>query len=478
MTHISTEPFFLEPVERPDTRRFRRGIIATVVVLAVIVSGLVALDYGQGPKLSSATVDDTQVVRQTDQQLRLFADQNLAKVTAAQVTVSPSAPFTVRSSGQVIAVQFSERLHYATRYTVTARNVSSIYQAVTSDLSYSFTTAAASVYYLDRADPTQAGQTEDSIIRTGLRGSARTIIYSARHIQEFTVFPAVLAVVTLNDDHTDSLSLVSLSNTAHVESLLLPTPGTIDKLQAEPDVGVLGFVFTSAGDSADPEYSSDLMTVDLTAAHTVTPVLGLDSKPLSVLDWLFLSGTTSVVAQAYDQSVLLIDPKNPKASTPLGVYAALEGSSPDGKAIVVADVFSRILLTIATGKTRRLETHQVGGAKTFGGDLQLLGDGIASVQQVAVFDDASGEYASYLIYQNGDQARILFGSADYKGSIDGFTVSPNGQYVAANVVPDYATSVSDGYFINPRATSITTVFIDIASGDIVRSVDGFDESWR
>jgi hypothetical protein len=454
-----------------DTRRFRRGIIATVAVLAVICAGLVALTYGQGPKLSSATVDTTQVVRQADQQLRLFANQNVAKVRASQVSVSPSTPFTVSSSGQVVAVQFSERLHYATAYTVTVRNVTSIYQDVTADLGYRFTTAAASVYYLNRANPT------DNIIRTGLHGSASTIVYSARHIQQFVVFPAVLAVVTLNDDHTDSLSLVSVRHPSQVEHLLLPTAGTIDKLQAEPDVGVLGFVFTSAGDGPDPEYSSDLMTVDLTAAHTVTPVLGLDSKPLSVLDWLFLSGTTSVVAQAYDQSILLIDPKKPAASTPLGVYASLEGSSPDGKSVVVADVFSRILLTIATGKTKRLETHQVGGAKTYGGELQLLGDGIASVQQVAVFDDATGQYGSYLIYQDGAAARILFGGVDYKGSIDGFTVSPNGQYVAANVVPDYATSVSDGYFIDPKATSITTDFIDISSGAIVRSVAGFDEAW-
>jgi hypothetical protein len=473
VTHTSTDV-----AASPDTRRFRNGIIATVVVLALVCAGLVVLSYGQGPKLSSATVDTTQVVRQADQQVRLFANQNVAKVRSSQVSVSPSTPFTVTSSGQAIAVQFSERLHYATRYTVTVRNVSSIYAKVTGDLGYSFTTAPASLYYLDRADPTQAGQTDDSIIRTGLAGSASKIIYSARHIQEFTVFPAVLAVVTLNDDHTDSLSLVSIANPTHIEHLLLPTAGTIDKLQAEPDVGVLGFVFTSAGGSADPEYSSDLMTVDLTALHTVTPVLGLDGKPLSVLDWLFLSGTTSVVAQAYDQSVLLIDPKKPSASTPLGVYASLEGSSPDGKSIVVADVFSRILLTIATGKTTRLETHQVGGSKTYGGELQLLGNGVASVQQVAVLDDATGEYGSYLIYQDGDAARILFGGADYKGSIDGFTVSPNGQYVAANVVADYATAVSDGYFINPKATSITTDFIDVSSGAIVRSVAGFDESWN
>ncbi len=471
MIPTSTEP------RRRDARRFRSGIVAVVVVLAVLCAGFLALDYAQGPKLSSATVDTRQVVSQADQQLRLFTDQNLAKVTRAEVIVTPTVPFTVTSQGQTVAVQFSERLHYATRYTVRLDGVTSQYQDVRSDLRYSFTTAAASVYYLDRADPTQGGDAEDSIIRTGLRGSAHTVVYTARHIQQFTVFPAVLAVVTLDDDHTDSLSLVSLSNTQHIEQLVLPTPGTIEKLQSEPDVGVLGFVFTSTDGSAAPEYSDDLMTVDLTTTHTVTPVLGLDSKPLSVLDWLFLSGTTSVVAQALDQSVLLIDPKNPQNSTPLGVYAGLEGGSPDGRAIVVADVFSRILLTIASGKTRRLETHQVGGVVTYGGELQLLGDGTANVQQVAVPDDATGRYSTYLVYQEGDKTRILYGGKDYKGSIEGYSVSPNGQYVAVNVVPDYAKSVSDGYAVDPESTSITTLFIDIGTGELVRSVTGFDEAW-
>jgi hypothetical protein len=463
--------------ERPDTRRFTRGIVAIVVVLAVLCAGFLVLDYLHGPKLSSATVDTRQVVSQANQQLRMFADQNLAAVRRSQVTITPAASFTVRSSGQQIAVQFTERLEYSQRYTVTVKRATSIYQDQPATLSYAFTTDAGRLYYLHRADPAAASGDLDTISSTGLRGSAERVVYTGKRIQAFVAFPAVLAVVSIQDDGTDALSLVSLDDPSKIEQLVLPGPGTITKLQASPDAGVLGFVFTSAGSSADPAYSSDLMTVDLTAQHTVTPVLGLDGLPLSVLDWAYLSGGTSIVAQGADQSVLLLDPKTPKASTPLGVYSALGGSSPDGKSVVVADVFSRMLLTVATGKTHRIETHQVGGAKAYGGDLALVGDGSGSVQQVAVFDEATGQYASYVIYQSGAKTRILYGGKDFTGSIDGFSVSPNGQFVAINVVPDYATSVSDGYAVDPRATSITTVFVDVATGAVVRSVTGFDESW-
>lgn len=470
MTPISSDP-------APQSRRFRRGVIATVAILAVLCAAFVMLDNSQGPKLASASVDTSQVVRQADQQLRLFSNQTLARVTAPQITISPATPFTVQSQGQVIAVQFSRRLRYSQRYSVRVTGVTSNFQNQPSTMRYSFTTAAASIYYLDRANPAVPGQVLDDIIRTGVHGSAQKIIYSARHIQQFSVFPAALAVVTLNDDHTDSLSLVSIKNPTQVEHLILPTFGTIEKMQASPDAGILGFVFSSAGESADPEFSSDLMTVDLTAAHTVVPVLGLDSKPLSVLDWSFLSGTTSVVAQASDQSVLLIDPKNPRGSTPLGIYSTFDGSGPDGKSIVVADGTSPIRYQISNGKTTRLKTHPASDSNTYSGELQLVGDGTASVQQVAIFDASTGRYTSSLIYQAGETTRILFGGKNYQGRINSFSVSPNGQYLAVDAVPDYATSVSDGYYFDPQATSITTEFIDITTGEVMRSVAGFDESW-
>ena len=63
------------------------------------------------------------------------------------------------------------------------------------------------------------------------------------------------------------------------------------------------------------------------------------------------------------------------------------------------------------------------------------------------------------------------------GSIEGFSVSPNGQYVAVNVIPDVAASVSDGYAIGAQSTSITTYFVDLATGVVVSGVAGFDESW-
>ncbi|MET4780589.1 hypothetical protein [Glaciihabitans sp. UYNi722] len=470
MSHTSTEA---------EARRrrlpFRRALAVTIAVLIALVAVFAGLNYLQGPKLSGATVDTKSVVANPGQQLRLFANQNLSKVKKSQVAIAPAVPFSVSASGEIIALQFEQRLRYDSDYRVTVDGVRSLYQDRPQTFHYSFTTAKAEFYYLDRADPSVGSDQLDAIVRTGLSGSDRTVVYSAPHIQEFTVFPQLVAVAALNDDNTSSLSLVSFSG-GPVEKMNLPGPGTISRLEAAPDAGMLGFLFTGAG--SGESYSNDLMLADLTGTHLVQPVLGLDSQPLAVIDWQFLNGSTSFVAQTLDQTVLLIDSKKPTTSVPLGQYSELGRSTPDGTTLVVGDVFGRIAYSLGDGSETRLPPLPLAGAETFGGSLELLGSGDARVQQVAVLDTSGGKsYRSYLVYEKGASSRILFQTVNNKGSIDGFSISPNGQYVAVNIVPDVATSVSDGYAVNPKSTSITTAFVDIATGKLVRSVSGFDESW-
>jgi hypothetical protein len=458
-------------------KRFRRALTFTVVALVVLVAGFAGLNFLQGPKLSSGTVDADRVVARAGQQLRLFANQSILSVSKKNVSVVPAVPFTVSTTGAIIAVQFTDRLRYDTTYSVRVSDVANAFQPRVSTFDYSFTTATAQIYYLDRADPAVGAGQLDSIVRTGLRGSERTIIYSAPRIQQFVVFAQALAVTTLADDGTGSLLIVGLSSKL-VEKIQLPGPGTIDELRGESDTGLLGFVFTSAGTAVSREFTTVLMRVDLTGVHTVIPVPDLAGKPLGVLSWGFLGGSTNIVAQGQDQTVFLIDAAKSGPPVPLGQYTGLGRSAPDGKQIVVSDAFGKIAYSLADGTQTRLPSLPIAGASTYGGDVVLLDRGIARVQQVAVFDSATGgKFQSYLVYESGTTSRVLYQTPDDAGSIENFSISPNGQFVAVNVIPDYANSVSDGYAVNAQSTSISTVFIDIASGAVVRSVEGFNESW-
>jgi hypothetical protein len=81
------------------------------------------------------------------------------------------------------------------------------------------------------------------------------------------------------------------------------------------------------------------------------------------------------------------------------------------------------------------------------------------------------------VYDDGTTSRLLYQTHADTGSIEGFSVSPNEQYVAIETIPDLGSRVSDGYAIEPRATSITTMIVDVATGKIVRGFEGFDVAW-
>jgi hypothetical protein len=100
------------------------------------------------------------------------------------------------------------------------------------------------------------------------------------------------------------------------------------------------------------------------------------------------------------------------------------------------------------------------------------------LQSVAVANGDSTKFDVSLVVDDGKSSRILYQTPGDIGSIESVSVSPNSQYVAIEEIPDVSASVSDGYFRDARSTSIATVIVDIATGQMVRIVDGFAIAWQ
>ena len=448
-------------------RSFRRLFGTLVVSLLVLCAVFLGLGLLQGPKLSSAQLDVTRAIDQPGQLLRLFGNQAVASVDAAQVTITPAAPFTVETSGEVVALAFSERLRYNTEYTVTVADVTSTTDDRGSTWNYAFATSAPPLFYLDR------GAETDEIIRTGLSGNERTVVWSAPRIQDFAVMGQALAVVTLTDRQTSELALVNPAD-GSTEVITLPADGAITDFAAADGGTVLGFTFTSKEARQGSDLVRTLMRLDLDASREPAPVTGLDGAPLRVLDWMFVPGGSSVIAQAGDQTVLQIEPTG--GLLPIGSYAELDHVSIDGTVLTVRDRFGSLAVTLPGAEEERITPSPLNTAQTFGGELDILPDG-TRVQKVVVplLDNAGFE--NYLVRDDGTAAHVLYQTVDHLGSIERFEISPNGQYAAIETVPRLADAVSDGYFLDARATSITTVIVDLETGAVVRTLDGFGVSW-
>jgi hypothetical protein len=301
--------------------RFRRRLALTVAALLVFVAVFAVLGYNQGPKLSSAQVDTAQVVQQRGQQLRLFANQAVATVTADQVTVTPAAEVTVSSSGDVVAVQFEEPLRYNTDYTVEVTGITSVYVAQESSWSYEFTTVAPDLYYLDRGDDT------DRIIRTGLASTDRDVVYEAERIEEYAAFDAALAVVTEAADGTSALALIDADGNA--EDIRLPGVGVIEQLQSNSTTGMLGFVFTGSDASGAPVYNRTLFTVDLNSGRVFVPVVGVDGQMPEVARWAFVPVSSDILVYGADLRLLRVGLGENPTVLPLGQFSDFQSISSD-----------------------------------------------------------------------------------------------------------------------------------------------------
>lgn len=476
MSHISTEQSAIgralaEPPSgdsQTSSRAFRIAIVSTIATLAMLCALFLVLGYIQGPKLASAQVDSGAVIVQGDQQLRLFANQPVAQVSTDQVSISPATPFSVSTEGDIISVQFRDRLDYSTEYSVSVQGVTSSYLPQASTLNFSFVTDAPSLFFLDRGEP------DDQIVSTGLSGPDRAIAFTGRHIQDFRPLLNSVAVVSLADDHSSTLDLVSLRDgvTEHVN---LPDTVSISALDAATSGTVIGFTLSSTRAGIAPLNSNTLYAINMDAGRVVAPVLGLNGEPLNVLGWQFIPGTPDLLALSIDRSLLRVTPASGEV-VPLGQFSEFGRVSADGSVVTMVDSAGTVALNLTDGRQRRLTASPVLGLSAYLGSTVVLTGG-DRIEKVVVPDDSGTRFSSLLVYDDGRESRILYQTVDGQGSITDFSVSPNGQFVAVETVPNAATSVSDGYFFDAKSTSVTTIIVDVATGSQARSFEGFATTW-
>lgn len=432
-----------------------------LAVLCVVFAGL---GYLQGPKLESAQVDGDLVTIRSGQQLRLFANQPLAEVKKSDVKITPATDFSVTTSGAVVAVQFDRPLRVDAHYVVEVSGVTNRVEDRASTLRHTFATGSPPVYYLDR------GETTDEIVRTRVAGNERTVVYSAPGIQNFALLGTSAVVSTDAGDGTSALALVSFDD-GGVEPLALPVPGTIEKLQSATDSGTVGFTFSSQ----DGAFVDTLMTLNLDAGRDIVPATAIDGSRLDVANWLFLPNGVSLVAQNLNDDGLLMLDTATGAILPLGTVTSLESLSTDGATLGVTNPFGPVVLTLADLDDTEFAPSPIDGATPFPGEFQSTRDGL--VQHVVLVDYETDVFENLLVFDDGKTSRELFRTVDDAGSIGRISVSPNDQFVAVEVVPNIESSVTDGRAVDARSTSITTVFVSVETGAIVKSVAGFALQW-
>jgi hypothetical protein len=452
---------FSDPSNRQD--RFRLTAAVMIGALVVAAVGLTVVNTLQGPRLLDAQINPGAAVEGAGERLVLRVDQTVAELTADQVSVTPRVPVEPISDGAALMLRFSDSLSYATSYEIVAK-VQSATTGASSTLRYSFRTPDGAFYILQRAASNAETDVPDQIVHhvIGSTEQQRVVVRQPR-IDQYAVADPVIGVVTLDAADAGTLTVGPVDGSEPTQTLA--DNADISQLKSSGPSGLLGFVLTRLSD-ADRGGGGQLHLYDPVAAKLIT-VSGFDGKPVEPLDWAFVPGTTSIVAQTADNSFYLIDPFKGRPTQPLGGHSRMYGFVPGSTTLIVDDNGEYKAIDLATGNTSTVSALDLPKAAGLQ-QLLPLGGNRGYVGWVPTEDGG----ASVVVINDGNVRQIYAEDPDPVGGIQSVCLSPNGQYLAVAKLPrDAATNPDSSGFAN------RTEFVDIATGQIEPDVGGSDINW-
>lgn len=441
-------------------RRFRRLLYGSITIVSVVAAVLVVANFSHGPELQSAQINVNTAVERSGQRLLLQANEPLDPSAADTLTVSPAAATTATVDGNTIDVQFTGILHYNTRYTVTVPEVRSVAAGSASTISYTFTTANPTTYFLSPATGSPGSPVSDAVLAAPVGGGAPTPVYQAPRIRQFVALGDTLVVDTVNDDGTDALTIVPLTGGAPIV-VNLAGSGTITSLKADPTSKLFGYTFTP---QQSPHYEAQpdqLYVYDITRGNDYSiPITGTDFEVLTAKDWMFIPGTTSLVAQTEGSDLLLVDTLGERDGTsgpaPIGHADELLGFVPTTKTLITADAGSRVATDL--GETANPSSAFPMVAGDIGSAAAVVNAGGTTLQ---IQDSGSGPGTAVAkVDASGSSIIFALDTPESAGhAVTSVCVAPNGLYAA----------------ITTDAQHIT--YVDLSNGTALGTVDGRDPNW-
>jgi hypothetical protein len=449
-----------DPPKRQDRFRLTAAVMIGALLFAAV--GLTVANTRQGPRLLDAQINPGAAVEGAGQRLVLRVDQTIARPTTDQVTVTPIVPVEPTSDGAALILRLADSLSYATTYQIVAK-VRSATTGASSTLTYSFRTPDGAFYILHRAASNAGDDAPAQVVRHLIGSTEQTVVRSQPHIEQYAVADPTIAVVTSDADGAGTLTVGPLDGSEPTRTLAANSD--ISQLKSSGPSGLVGFVLTPL---SDPDQGGDgqLHLYDPVTGKLIT-VSGFDGKPLDPLDWAFVPGTTSIVAQTADTSLYLIDPLNGRPTQPLGGHSRMYGFVPGSTTLIVDDNGDYKSIDLARGNTSTVPALDLPEVAAVQQLLPLAGDR-GYVGWVATQDGAG----LVVVISDGHARQIYAEDPDPTGGIQSICLSPNGQYIAVAKLPrDAATNPDSSGFANK------TEFVDIATGRTDHDVAGSQVNW-
>ncbi|EQM72705.1 hypothetical protein L687_08470 [Microbacterium maritypicum MF109] len=446
-------------------RRFVLTVAAVLGVLVVVGTGLGIASLLQGPRISDVQVDAAQAIESSGSRVILTANQALADIDPAQVTVEPEVPFTVDASGRGVGVRFTVPLDDSTEYTVRVADVVGAGGGPKTTLTTSFTTPPSNIFLLRRD---VAGK--DKIFLTDLSGEKAVPVFEHDKINDFRATSTQLVVSVEEDD--GSRLLVMDRDGKNQRELTLPGEGYVGAIQVSERGGLVGYSYSDK-ELSDTEGRASVLVTQSLSGDDDPQIIEVAGAEASVFVWQFVPDSAAVLFIDFDGALSLVDRSTDTGVQSLGLAATIQGISRGTYTAIVERLDGAVVeLNLADGSEQPLAASD----PDYGTASSITPYPGGTLRHVIARDDEGLPIGQVVVRVNDDGAATPLVEVGSTDSILQACASPSGQYAAVVVAPDLANNAYDGMLL-PLPENVETHLIDMASGKEIVALTGFDASW-
>ncbi|KQY78113.1 hypothetical protein ASD13_05520 [Microbacterium sp. Root1433D1] len=450
------------PVSR---RRFALTLVAVLGVLVVVGTGLGIASLLQGPRISDVQVNAAQAIESSGSRVILTANQALADIDPAQVTVEPAVPFTVDASGRGVGVRFTVPLDDSTEYTIRVADAVGAGGGPKTTLTTSFTTPPSNIFLLRRDV-----EGKDKIFLTDLSGEKAVPVFEHDKINDFRATSTKLVVAVEEDE--GSRLLVMDRDGKNPRELKLPGDGYVGAIQVSERGGLVGYSYSDKELSDTEGRASVLVTQSLTGDGD-PQIIEVAGAEASVFVWQFVPDSAAVLFIDFDGALSLVDRSTDAGVQALGLAATIQGISRGTYTAIVERLDGAVVeLNLADGSEQPLAASD----PDYGIASSITPFPGGTLRHVVARDDEGLPIGQVVVRVDDDGAATPLVEVGSTDSILQACASPSGQYAAVVVAPDLANNAYDGMLL-PLPENVETHLIDMASGKEIVALTGFDASW-
>lgn len=453
-----------------SSKTFRSAFIATTISLCIGIGLLAILTYTQGQRIRHVSIDAKKATASPRNLVRFSMSQPVQSVSKEQISISPDVPFAVLAQGETIALQLEGRLKYNTKYEVTLSKVRSPNGRESKNLTYSFSTPPATKYYIQHNYESEseamfnASKAKDKIIKKAPDTDKEQEVFTASSIQDICKAGNSLIVNTIEEKEYRLYAVDTI--TFKQRQLPLPeTGGRVSMLDCSPDDTTYGYAYSSDPKS-DGTYRESIFANSANSQNQPREIKGINNETVGVSEWRFAPDGTSLLANSYNNGVMLIDLRKKNEVKPLGKFYTVGSFASDGRSVIAGDERGLFLFNVQTLEKKLISAQQKEEDPASAFALQS-GEGRVERIMRGMFDTFQ--------LQNKDGVRLLYTTNAGETVID-YSVTLNDQYLVITTSDDPVLEY-DPYTEKLVRKQLTTTIIDLASLEKVDKINGENVIW-